>query len=59
MMTLDIAKNLIPNGSTYQGLSFEPLVVVIINIISATDCKLVNRYLEYHFKERDRTDSSV
>ena len=27
--------------------------------ISATDCKLVNKYLEGHFKERDRIDSSV
>ena len=29
MVTIDIAKNLISYGSTYQSQSFEPLVVVI------------------------------
>ena len=27
--------------------------------ISATDCKQVNRYLDMHFKERDRIDLGV
>ena len=34
---------------------FKPLVCPI----SAVDCKLVNRYLDSHFKKREIIDSSV